>query len=252
MHGSKLVAITAILLATSMAGCRTSPPAPDTVPAEKLKSVPPKPPAVVPAAKPKPSVSAPPAVVPKPQPEIIIPDATKPEEPAELALPEGYSCCNLLYEDDWISDSNFLNLPMIPVGTPVKVLRFGRHRAYVDLGGKSMRIGLDYGRQQLSVQQWIDRIVVPEDPNEKITGFPAPIQAAIKAGRIALGMTKEQVIMAVGYPVSSDNPSLGAPVWKMRASMYGNYQLIWGAGGKLAKIVADRNTRNLIVFQPTD
>lgn len=65
-------------------------------------------------------------------------------------------------------------------------------------------------------------------------------------------MTKEQVIMAVGYPVSSENPWLGAPVWKMQASMFGKYQLLWDASGKVAKIVADRNTRERIVFQPSD
>lgn len=183
MYGSRLVATTAILLATSIVGCRTTPTTPDSVPAGKPKSTLAKPPAVAHTAKPKPSVSTPPAGVPEPTPETIIPEASEPDELAGLALPEGYSCCNLHYEDDWISDSNFSNLPMIPVGTPVKVLRFGRNRAYVKIGDMSMRIGLDYGRQQLSLQQWIDRIVVSEDPNEKIAGFPAPIQAAIKAGR---------------------------------------------------------------------
>jgi hypothetical protein len=252
MHGSRLVAIMAVLLTTSIVGCRTSPLATDNLPAQKPRSPAAKPPVVVHPAKPKPTISAPPTVVPESPGETIVPEASEPEESADLPLPEGYSCCNLHYEDDWISDSNFLTLPMIPVGTPIKVLKFGRNRAYVKLGDKLMRIGLDYGRQQLTLQQWIDRVVVPEDPHEKIAGFPAPIQAAIKAGRIVLGMTREQVIMAVGYPVSSENPSLGELVWKMRASMYGTYQLKWDASGKLAKIVADRSTRELIVIQPSE
>jgi hypothetical protein len=252
MHGRRLVAIMAVLLTTSIVGCRTSPPATDNLPAQKPRSPAAKPPIVVHPSKPKPTVSAPSTVVPEPPAKTIIPEASEPEESADLPLPEGYSCCNLHYEDDWISDSNFLTLPTIPLGTPVKVLKFGRNRAYVKIGDKSMRIGLDYGRQQLTLQQWIDRIVVTEDPTEKLAGFPAPIQAAIKAGRIAEGMTREQVIMAVGYPLASENPSLGDLVWRMRASMYGKYQLKWDASGRLAKILADRITRELIVFQPSE
>jgi hypothetical protein len=256
MHGGKLVAIMAIFLASSMIGCRTGPHVTDAAPAEKPPPAPAKSPATIHAAKPKPPLSAPPAVVSAPKaetkPETTIPEAPEPNESEAAALREGYACCNLHYEGDWISDSNFSGLPKIPLGTPVRVLKYGLNRAYVNIGGKSMRIGLDYGRQRFSLEQWIDKIVLAEDPTLKLATFPALIQAAIKAGRVAIGMTKEQVIMAIGYPNSSDNPWLGAPVWKMWASVYGKYQLIWDASGKLAQVDAERSTRNQVVFQASD
>jgi hypothetical protein len=38
------------------------------------------------------------------------------------ALPTGYTCCNLHYENDWISDANWSSMPMIPAGASIKVL----------------------------------------------------------------------------------------------------------------------------------
>jgi hypothetical protein len=252
MHDTRLLVITAIFLATSMVGCRTTPPAPGKLPADKPRSVPSQPAAVVPAAKPKPPVSTPPAAVPRPEPESSMPEFPDPDGSTDSLVREGFACCNLHYEDIWISDANYSNLPMIPVGTPVKILRFGRNRAYVTIGGRSMRLAHDYGRERESLEQWVEKIIVDVDPNQKIASYPALIQNAIKAGRIAVGMTREQVIMAMGYPLSTENPWLGAPVWKMWASMYGKYQLVWDTGGKLTKIVADPQTRNLIVFQPAN
>jgi hypothetical protein len=33
-------------------------------------------------------------------------------------------------------------------------------------------------------------------------------------GTVRVGTPREQVLMAVGYPISSENPSLGAKVWR--------------------------------------
>ena len=40
-----------------------------------------------------------------------------------------------------------------------------------------------------------------------------------------VGMTREQVIVAVGYPLTSENVSLDAPVWRLWRSSDGEYQL---------------------------
>ena len=58
-------------------------------------------------------------------------------------LPAGYTCCNLHYVDDWISDGNWGAFPLIPAGTPIKVTGYGPNRAYVEIDGKRFRIGHD-------------------------------------------------------------------------------------------------------------
>jgi len=169
---------------------------------------------------------------------------------AKPELPRGYTCCNFHHEGDWISDSNYTTLPMIPAGTPATVTGYGRHRAYAEIGGTKMRLGHDYGREQQTLQQWTAKMIVADDPKQKIAGYPADIQAAIRQGRIAPGMTREQVIISVGYPLTSENASLDAPVWRMWVSSFGEYHIVWDASGKVKEIAGDPLTRNLVVHHP--
>jgi hypothetical protein len=77
-----------------------------------------------------------------------------------------------------------------------------------------MRLGHDYGRKEESLEQWISKIVVEEDPAPRIASYPVEVQAAIKEGRVTLGMTREQAIVAIGYPLTSETPSLDSPLWR--------------------------------------
>ena len=77
---------------------------------------------------------------------------------------EGYTCCNLHYDKDWISDANWGNLPKIPAGTPIKVTSYGWNRAAVEIDGKPMRLGHDYGRNEESLE--VGRKVVRRQPGE--------------------------------------------------------------------------------------
>jgi hypothetical protein len=56
---------------------------------------------------------------------------SKPESPAgSQTLPrQGFACCVLHYKHDWISDSNYAELPIIPAGTPIELIRFGGNKA---------------------------------------------------------------------------------------------------------------------------
>jgi len=174
-------------------------------------------------------------------------------QPARAAGPlpfKGYACCNLHYEKDWISDGNYAVLPSIPAGTPISVLRFARHRAYVDVNGRKMRLGHDYGRDQESLEQWLHKIVVDADPTAKIASFPADVQDAIHQGRVMVGMTREQAIISIGYPLTNENASLDAPVWRHWVSSSEEYQLLWGHDGRIREITAPEMVRNQIVYDP--
>ena len=107
----------------------------------------------------------------------------------------GYACCNLHYEGDWISDSNLAQFAFIPAGTPIKVNKIDGYRAYVEVDGKAMRLGHDYGRAQESTEQWVNKLVVLDDPKAKIAKFSPTVRKAIEAGKLMKGMTKEQVII---------------------------------------------------------
>ncbi len=164
------------------------------------------------------------------------------------ALPEGYLCCNMRTDGSWISDINYAESGkrIVPVGTPAKATGYGRFRVHVDLAGTKQSIGNDYSRE-LDMGTFAQRYIVKDDPKAKLATYPAKVRDAITSARVAPGMTKEQVIMAVGHPVSSENPNLDAKIWRYWLSSFAEFQVVWDTGGRVKEIVTDAQTRNLVV-----
>jgi hypothetical protein len=167
---------------------------------------------------------------------------TKPEDGKPVAeakkesfVRSGYACCNLHYSGDWISDSNLAQLPFIPAGTPINVRKIDGYRANIEVDGKPMRLGHDFGRAEETTEQWVSKMVVLDDPKTKIAKFSPAVREAIKAGKLVKGMTKEQVIMAVGHPQTNENPRLDGPYWRYWWSSFGPYYVYW-AKGSVSKI----------------
>ena len=166
------------------------------------------------------------------------------------ALPrQGYACCALHYSRDWINDGNYAELPMIAAGTPIEVLSYGSNRAYIKVAGKPMRLGHDYGRDQESLEAWVDKIVVNNDPRPRIASYAPAIQAAIREGKVMVGMTREQAIASIGYPLTSENASLNDPVWRIWRSSHGEYQLNFGPDGRVKAITGDDSVTSLVIYQ---
>ena len=172
----------------------------------------------------------------------------RPREPAP-ALFSGYTCCNLHYDEEWISDANWSSLPMIPAGASIRVLGYGRYRVKADIDGHGMELGLDYGRQQ-SLEAWAHKLVVQEDPRPKIARMPTPIRNAIRAGKVTIGMTKGEVIMSLGYPPAHQTPNLDWPQWKYWHTSFGSYLVVWDDAGRVKDVTTDAETRAAVLYQP--
>jgi hypothetical protein len=71
---------------------------------------------------------------------------------------------------------------MIPAGARAQVVSYGRHRAGAVADGKPMRLGHDYGREQESLQPWGARIIVLDDPRQKLATWPSDVQDAVGRG----------------------------------------------------------------------
>jgi hypothetical protein len=174
-----------------------------------------------------------------------------PGSPGSQTLPrKGFACCVLHYSRDWINDGNYAELPMIPAGTPIEVLSYGSNRAYIKVDGKPMRLGHDYGRDQESLEAWVNKIVVNDDPRARIATYAPPIQAAIREGKVMVGMTREQAIASIGYPLSSENVSLDAPTWRIWRSSHGEYDLNFGADGRVKSVTGDDGVTSVVIYQP--
>lgn len=160
-----------------------------------------------------------------------------------------YTCCNLHYEGDWISDANWATLPFVPAGARIVVKDYGRHKAEVLIDGRPMRIGLDYGRDKETREQLAARLMVKDDPQAKLATWPAPVQAAIRAGKVAVGMDREQVVMTLGRPRLDTTPSLDVAQWTYYTFEEEAFAVVWGADQRVVRIDASPAVRKLLVAE---
>ena len=160
----------------------------------------------------------------------------------------GFLCCNMRTDGSWISDINYdeNGKHIIPVGTPLTYLGQGRNRIKINIMGKDQAIGNDYSRD-LSLDEFGKRYVVTDDPNLKIRTFPKNIQDAIAAARLIKGMTREQVLMSVGYPVSSENHNLSDKTWRFWLTSFGEFHVRFDDSDHVVEVTGDEDTKDKVL-----
>jgi hypothetical protein len=163
--------------------------------------------------------------------------------------PAGFLCCNMRTDGSWISDINYdeNGKKIIPAGTPIKVTGYGHYRVKVDINGKGQAIGNDYSRD-LALDAFARRYVVADDPAAKIAAYPKKMQDAIAHAQIVLGMTREQVLMSVGYPVSSENHNLADKTWRFWLSSFQEFRVIFDDNGRVANVEGDGDAKSKVLL----
>ena len=158
-----------------------------------------------------------------------------------------YTCCNLHYEGDWISDANWSDLPFVPAGARIVLKDYGRQRAEVLIDGRKMRIGLDYGRKEQTREQFVGSLIVKEDPRQRLASFPAEQQEAIRAGKLRIGMSKEQVIMSLGYPRADLARSPASEQWLYHTLDEQQIAVVFGPSETVVRVDAGPQARSLVL-----
>jgi hypothetical protein len=160
--------------------------------------------------------------------------------PPQGPLISGYLCCNMRTYGNSISDINYdeQGTSIVAVGTPARVTAYDFRWFNLDLAGKPQRIKNDYSRN-ITLIDFAKRYVVTDDPKQKMASFPPAIRDAILAVKVMPGMTREQVLMAVGYPVAGENPSLDAPTWRYWRDSWSEYQVNFDEKGLVKTVLGD-------------
>jgi hypothetical protein len=88
-----------------------------------------------------------------------------------------------------------------------------------------------WGRKTLSIDDYMSRIFLPDDPRTRLRSAAAAtsgkkkdkraapdgksdsVRKLIEQGLVEPGMTREQVLMSLGHPPVHRTPSLDAPSW---------------------------------------
>ena len=163
-------------------------------------------------------------------------------------LYSGFLCCNYRHDGSgWMSDSNYGPNPMMSLGATVTMDSFGRQRVNTTMNGARMSIGNDYSRD-LSLDQFAKRMIVRQDPKIRLATFPRAVQDAISSSRIMTGMTKEQVLMALGYPITSETPQLDMPTWRYWLSSFEEFSVSW-SNDRVTNVGGDRSVVAKVLMQ---
>jgi len=149
----------------------------------------------------------------------------KPFQPSLIGQ-EFYLCCTTSFNPKFeAADSNYGQYrqgqhvfgqgPMLVAGTRIKVVGVGSHGiAFQPVGGtQTYTLMFDYGKKQMSVSQYFRNILRETNPMDTVANAPPDILAGIKQGQLAVGMTKDEALLARGYPPLHRTKNLDSNEW---------------------------------------
>lgn len=155
----------------------------------------------------------------------------------------GFLCCNMRTDGSWISDNNYAEngKRIIPLGAAVKFVSFGRYRVNVEIDGRRQSIGNDYSRE-LTLEEFAARYIVAKNPRDALAALPPKIRLAMETMRVTKGMTKDQVIAAIGHPISSENPHLDVRQWRYWLSSFAPYTVNFDENWQVSGVTTHADT----------
>ncbi len=162
-----------------------------------------------------------------------------------------FTCCNIRYEKNEVSDANYHVGTLLPAGTTVNVIDAGRRSVTVDAGTTKLTLSQDYGAEQESIDQYIDKILLRTDSQARIAAEAADVQAAIHEGRVEIGMTRDQVLLSLGYPPTHRTPSLSSSEWTYWYNRWLTFKVVFDDKGVVSNLIGgDALTKHVAIELP--
>ncbi len=124
---------------------------------------------------------------------------------------------------------------IIPVNTPVTVGSFRRGFAIITQDSrKKILFEYDETRMRMGEDQYIGLITSTQPV--KIDDLSEIDQKGIKDGKAHIGMTKDGVRTALGYPAVHQTPSLNENTWVYWTNRFKSFKIEFDENGKVKKI----------------
>jgi SmpA / OmlA family len=171
---------------------------------------------------------------------VFVAACKPPAPPGLLQEYQGRSlmtCCNIHYETNEVSDANYFLGATIPAGTPVQVQSLTGNSITFTADGRQLTLVHSYGKDQESIQQYVNKILVPNDPKAQLATFPRSAQQAIHDGRVEKGMTREEVIMSLGYPPTHRTASTTSNEWTYWYNRWVSYKVQFDEHGVVSNVI---------------
>jgi hypothetical protein len=160
-----------------------------------------------------------------PQPQRIVDDRTL------------YTCCNLHYQASDINDANYWVGHTLPAGTPVRIQKLAKDSVTFTTGDQQLTLTQEHGAKLEPFSQYLDKVLTASDPRPRIGAYPPAVRRAIDKARVERGMTRDQVILSLGYPPAHRTPSLNEREWTYWYNRWVTYKVVFGDSGKVVDVV---------------
>jgi hypothetical protein len=169
--------------------------------------------------------------------------------PADSAAPEAastgeghYTRANIWWEDPKnIPSTNYHRGMIIPAGSKVKDLRYGAGKVSFTVEDLGVKFTIEHEERhsRITTKQLVDRyfskdnVMAKDGPFHKFTKRE---QENIKNGTIAIGMCKDAVLMAYGYPPSHKTPSLESNIWTYWRNRFRMIMVVFNKDGRVSNV----------------
>ncbi len=151
-------------------------------------------------------------------------------DPAPVVGQDYYLRHCLMHEKGEHSATNYWRGVLVPINTKVNL---------VSMSGKTIVLRVDHSKETIKVENVpnFTRVDLSTLAARMLSPTPIPLDKfdestmhAIRAGTMRLGMTKEQVVMARGYPPGHQTGSLELDSWKYWSSRFVVQTIVFSDG----------------------
>src|SRR5215470_7657850 len=155
-----------------------------------------------------------------------------PPEAAVAGLREGapvYTLTNLHAEEEKVSAANFQYPTVIPVCSRVTLLRAMKDYLVfsVDETGQEYWYQ-NHGAVGEPFADHLARYFGPVCPKNELAALSDAERDAVRAGAVRIGMSKEAVILAIGYPPRRDTRTTELPRWRYWTASRDDFWVVFG------------------------
>lgn len=170
--------------------------------------------------------------------------ATMPElfQPAQTALPAHialdktyYTQFVIRYEKGTHPTTNYRRGGSVPVNTPVRLLAIDNKTIEVELNNSGQKLEVKNVEKHTGddVYRAFDKLFASRKVD--LSKFNRLEREHIQSGTVADGMTKEAVVVAIGYPPITETASLDSDTWVYWSSRFNRFNVHF-KNGKVSRI----------------
>lgn len=146
-----------------------------------------------------------------------------------------YTQFSLYYEEDHHITTNYRKGVLVPINTEVEFVKASRKRVTVRI--PSYDVTVDFENEEGYSGEKIPGIFNRTFGRQPVdlSNYTEAEQSSIKKGTVAVGMSKEAVVKAMGYPPKHKTPTLNMDQWRYWKNRF-DTMLVFFDDGKVSSI----------------